>query len=234
VYRRREKISKDETAQKKADLLIRELGNKRKEIENRKRSELEKMMAEVQKEEEEGKRRKEEEAVRVKEEKRQAIALRMEDEKQRRQERKLIAIQSNHLISKLKKEEELEKAMSAMPNQIFESELQTRALEKKPMLDFKGIEDHGRKYYELKEKTKREKEEKGSLFKLQHQQQNGNPPRYARNRWSEQVKEENQRRKEEERELSQRKKRQLEARLKYGEQVKSIFLPRKKEDHGLT
>jgi hypothetical protein len=129
---------------------------------------------------------------------------------------------------KLKKEEDLEKMMSSMPSQIIGTDIQKKVAEKKPTFDHQEIEDHNRKYWELKEKNKKEKEEKAKLLKQQQQHQS-NPLKYAPNKWSEQLEEEDHKRKEEERELSERKTKQLQARIKYGELVKNSILAKKKE-----
>lgn len=55
-------------------------------------------------------------------------------------------------------------------------------------------------------------------------------PRYHKNTWIERLEEEEFKKKEEEKLKELQRKAQLEKRLKYGELVKNIFLPKKKEE----
>jgi hypothetical protein len=110
------------------------------------------------------------------------------------------------LICKLKREEELEKVMSSVPNLLVESRDKVMGWEKN------------------------KREEKTRMLKQHYHQ--CNKLRYAPNKWSEQLEEEDHRRKEEEREISQRKIKQLQARIAYGELVKNTYLPRRRDHRG--
>lgn len=79
----------------------------------------------------------------------------MEEEKRKKEERRQIQEQSNQLILKLKKQEKLEKEASIIPSQLVEVQNKKRALDKKNNFDFHEIEEHDRKYREMKMRMKK-------------------------------------------------------------------------------
>lgn len=80
-----------------------------------------------------------------------------------------------------------------VPNQLVEFDTRKRSLEKKTNFSLQEIQEHDRKYRELKIKAQKQKEEKNQLSK--NNKINNVAHKYSRNVWIERIEEEEQRKK---------------------------------------
>lgn len=218
--RRKEKAASEEEAKRQAKELVRQLQAQKREAEERRKKETERALAQLKQEEEERRKRREEEEARLKEEKRRAIEGRLEAERRKREERKLMDKESNKLLVQLRKEEEILKLKEEMPPETL---IPPRKAEKRAEVNFREIEEHEKRYLLVKEQERQIKQERSESQPRQVH-------KYQKNAWTEKLEEEEFKKREEEKLRELQRKAQLEKRLKYGQLVKNIFLPKKKDD----
>lgn len=129
--------------------------------------------------------------------------------------------ESRRVLNQLKKEEAILKQKEELPSEVNEAENKHRVVEKRKDVNFREIEEHERNYLMRKEQARQIKRDRSES--INHQ-----PQKYHRSQWTQQLEEEDFRRKEEMKVKELQRKNNLDKRNKYGELVKNIFLPKKK------
>ena len=217
IYERRQKIYRDQEARKNAEKFIKEIREDKRYREHQKQLQLRKSQFKVRVDKEEKKKVEEEGQVRQKQEKREAILRRMEEEERRKVERQIMDNESNKLIQKLKKKEEVEHFAIEGPSRLIDYRNRKHLLEQRKILNIEDIEQHSRRYSELRREKHHQRESKLELTKAAL-----SPSlRYPKNSWRKILEEEESERKKDRVYRVEARRNNLEKQIEYSSTVKN-------------